>query len=671
MQEVNNTFKISFADSYASEFNSAVHTWSSFKDLFRIPEVGTKEGRCYVAADMPDGRRSQSLINTTSLIIFDLDSKGDSIISTEDIVDAVKNENVEAILHSTHSHTENKPRLRLICKISSPIDADKHKQVLLSAADKLGIAGVIDRACIEPSRLFYLPRCPMGLIDNYVFKLFEGDPIDVDSCLNEAAHTCASNNHPPYARMSDSELAETAENIEVVNKMLGCVDPDSDYATWRSVIWSLRSLGWVCSKQIALAWSKKSSSHWGDTFAVSEAQEAIDNLFDNFDSSKNISIGTLRHHATRGGWLSVNPFQVTDEVPIFDEIFKGCDSPLARFRDFSITGDSDELRKQMLADVFVMKDVALLGQWTAIYASPNMGKTLLTLWMLCEQIKANVIDGDKVFYINADDNYRGMTEKVEIAESFDMGMFVPNLKEFSVDKTLPIMAKLAASGEARGTVFVLDTLKKFTDLMDKRVSSDFGRVAREFVTAGGSLIVLAHTNKHKDAEGKGIYSGTSDIVDDADCVFIIDKVGECEELTGKKITVEFSNTKSRGDVASKLGFTYSKGGQSYSELLDSVKRVDEKGLEGTKLDIERKKQLDIDGDIIIAASQAIKAGINTKDALIKEIKKGTAESTAKVRKIIETRAGGDYAQGHRWEVKAGDHNSKIFSVLPTPYILNN
>ena len=667
MQEVNNTFKISFADSYASEFNSAVHTWSSFKDLFRIPEIGTKEGRCYVAADMPDGRRSQSLINTTSLIIFDLDSKGDSIISTEDIVDAVKNENVEAILHSTFSHTENKPRLRLICKTSSPIDADKHKQVLLSAADKLGIAGVIDRACIEPSRLFYLPRCPMGLIDNYVFKLFEGDPIDVDSCLNEAAHTCALNNHPPYARMSDSELAETAENIEVVNKMLGCVDPDSDYATWRSVIWSLRSLGWVCSKQIALAWSKKSSSHWGDTFAVSEAQEAIDNLFDNFDSSKNISIGTLRHHATRGGWLSVNPFQVIDEVPIFDEIFKGCDSPLARFRDFSITGDSDELRKQMLADVFVMKDVALLGQWTAIYASPNMGKTLLTLWMLCEQIKANVIDGDKVFYINADDNYKGMIQKLEIAEKYGFHMLVPNFNGYEADDTVAMIKDLAVAKEARNVVVVLDTLKKFTDLMNKQKSSDFGRVARGFIAAGGTLIVLAHNNKHPDAEGNAVFGGTTDILDDADCGFIIDNVAESGDAIAKITTVRLNNKKARGDVPDAINFNFTKTlGEPYNALFDSVQRLDSDHADL----IVKKKELELalehDADSITAVLNAIDEGINTKTGLVGIVKKRIGESHNRIRKVIEKFSGPDYSKGHRWTKRTGERGVQIFTKLPPP-----
>jgi hypothetical protein len=348
-----------------------------------------------------------------------------------------------------------------------------------------------------------------------------------------------------------------------------------------------------------------------------------------------------------------NPFSEDASQSILDQV-----------RGFSITGQSTELKRKMLSDVFIMDRIAILGQWTAIYAAPGTGKTLLTLWMLRDQISKDLIQGNQVFYVNADDNYKGMTEKLEIAEKFGLQVFVPNFNGFVVDEMLPLMKSLAKSGQAHGIIFVLDTLKKFTNLMDKQTSSEFGNTAREFIAAGGSLIVLAHTNKHKDAEGKGIYSGTSDIVDDADCVFIIDKVGECEEFGGKKITVEFSSTKSRGNIASTLGFTYSKGGQSYSDLLESVIRIDERTLKGSKQQIEAEKQLASDTGIIEAACLAIKAGINTKDALIKEIKKGTAESTAGIRRIIEARTGNNYAQGHRWAIETGGHNAKIFSVLP-------
>ena len=351
------------------------------------------------------------------------------------------------------------------------------------------------------------------------------------------------------------------------------------------------------------------------------------------------------------------------EDAFFEDVSQGL---LEQIRGYSITGQSKKLKENSIRDVFLMDRIAILGQWTVIYAAPGTGKTLLTLWMLRDQISKGLIEANKVFYVNADDNFRGMTEKVEIAEGFGLQMLVPNFNDFSINIILTLMGQLAESGEARGIILVLDTLKKFTDLMDKRVSSHFGNIARQFITAGGSLIVLAHTNKHKDAEGKSIYSGTSDIVDDADCVFIIDKVGECDEFLGKKITVKFTNKKSRGDVASTLGFTYVKGGQSYSNLLDSVERIDEKGLETSKRELEIEESLEKDNHIISVARQAIIDGFNTKDRLVKEVKKRTLETTARVKSVIEKRAGSNYASGDRWSFTLGEKNAQIFSVLPPP-----
>ena len=166
----------------------------------------------------------------------------------------------------------------------------------------------------------------------------------------------------------------------------------------------------------------------------------------------------------------------------------------------------------------------MLGQWTTIYAAPNTGKTLLTLWLLKENLLSNNLDGDFVFYVNADDNFKGIVEKTELAEQWGFHIIAPNQKGFSTSQITELMVDLAETGEARGVIIILDTLKKFTDLMHKRDASEFGIISRSFISAGGTLICLAHTNKHKNAEGKSIYSGTSDIRDDSDCAFIIDKV---------------------------------------------------------------------------------------------------------------------------------------------------
>ena len=343
--------------------------------------------------------------------------------------------------------------------------------------------------------------------------------------------------------------------------------------------------------------------------------------------------------------------------------------PLGRLKGFSITGRSSDLRQQMLDDKFVLDQIAILGQWTNIYAAPNTGKTLLTLTMLRDQIRANVICGEQVFYVNADDTYRGMVEKLEIAESIGLQMLVPNQQGFVVSNIVDLMSDLAIANEAANVVIVLDTLKKFTDLMDKRVASQFGNIARGFVAAGGTLITLAHTNKHKDSQGKSIYSGTSDIRDDGDCFYIIDKIGVDKGFGTERYTVEFTNDKNRGDVAGTVGFSFEKRvGETYADLLGSVKRLSSGEIERSKVAKEVQAELDDDADLIAAVADCLGAGINTKSAIVKKVRESTGDSNDKVRKLMAKRTGTFYELGHRWTVIKGANNAQFYQVLPPPSV---
>jgi len=333
--------------------------------------------------------------------------------------------------------------------------------------------------------------------------------------------------------------------------------------------------------------------------------------------------------------------------------------------NFSITGDSEKLRRKMLEDQFVLEDIAILGQWTTLYAAPNTGKTLLTLWLLGKAIETD-LDGEMVYYINADDHFRGLVEKIEIAEEYCMHMIAPHHNDFDVRHVPQMMLEMAKDGSANGVTFILDTLKKFTDLMDKRASTEFGKAARGFVSAGGTLITLAHTNKHKNADGKSVYSGTSDIIDDSDCAYVLDKVSTHEQDGGTLHTVEFTNKKARGDVAPKAGFTYfKKTGQTYAALLSTVERIGGDDVEKIRLKSDAQQKLDEDEPIIKAACEAIAGGINTKDKLVKAVQAQTGESARKIRQVLDDRTGDMYMFGHRWEVSKEKHNKHVYSVLPT------
>jgi len=341
-------------------------------------------------------------------------------------------------------------------------------------------------------------------------------------------------------------------------------------------------------------------------------------------------------------------------------------SPLQQLNQYSLTGQSAKLRQQMLTDQFVLKNIAIMGQWTTIYGAPNSGKTLITNWLLRESLVSDAIDGEQVNYINADDNYRGLVDKIELAENWGMHVIAPHHNDFNVGQVPELMSAMGHNGSAHGAVVILDTLKKFTDLMDKRASSEFGVAARGFVSAGGTLIALAHTNKHPGADGKRVYSGTSDIVDDSDCCFVIDKISVDERFGAETHTVEFSNIKARGDVATKVGFTYEKRhGQAYSSLIDTVKRLDRDDLEGIKGKTAVQSELDEDAPIIKAICTVISAGTVNKAKIVQEANALSGQSTARVRKVLNKRTGAIFELGHRWNIRKEAHNRHVYEILPT------
>jgi peroxiredoxin family protein len=326
---------------------------------------------------------------------------------------------------------------------------------------------------------------------------------------------------------------------------------------------------------------------------------------------------------------------------------------------FSLRGESQNMRENMINQVDVLKGLAVLGQMTAIYAKPNTGKTLLSFWLIIEAIKQNGIDSNDVYYINADDSYAGLVCKLEIAERHGFHMLAPGFKDFRAPDFLSYLSQLIKSESAKGKIIFLDTLKKFADLMDKKSASNFGVIARSFVQHGGSIIMLAHTNKNRDANGKLIFSGTSDIVDDVDCAYILDAV---QESAGVR-TVLFENIKSRGNVEREVAFSYSVDETDYNNLLSSVRRIEKSDAAQMKDIQAMKDQLDKNTDAIEAIRECIAAGFNQKTTLIAEAAKISGLSKPRIAKVLKAHTGANEFRGHRWVEVRGDKAAKIYKLL--------
>lgn len=331
---------------------------------------------------------------------------------------------------------------------------------------------------------------------------------------------------------------------------------------------------------------------------------------------------------------------------------------------FSLNGKSKQMREKMLEDKYVLGRIAILGQITAIYAKPNSGKTLLTIYLLIEAIKSGELDGSSVFYINADDTYKGLVYKTELAERYGFQMIAPGLQDFDSNLFLRYLQKMIEADTASGVVVILDTLKKFTDIMDKRVASDFGKVMRAFAQAGGTLIMLAHTNKNRDTDGKVVFSGTSDIVDDADCAYTLD----VKESAGDLCTVIFENIKQRGDVVREAAYSYSRrDGINYLDLLASVEELDEDTKRKHKEEQQVELRLIRNAQAITAITEAIEAGIHGKTELLEQASKASGISKPKITKALEEHTGTDWAKGSRWRMERGEKNAKHYHLLSVFY----
>lgn len=342
------------------------------------------------------------------------------------------------------------------------------------------------------------------------------------------------------------------------------------------------------------------------------------------------------------------------------EVYRPEAKPLSLNR-FTLNGKAQDMKKKMLEDKFIVGRFAIVGQSTVFYAKPNAGKTLLLIWFIIEAIKDGTIQGEDVFYINADDNYKGLCFKLELAERYGFMMLAPGHNGFEANMLRDVLMEMIDNDQARGKIIILDTVKKFVDVMRKDRASAFGEAVRQFVSHGGSVIMLAHVNKHRDEENKVIFSGTSDLVDDADCAYTLDILTD-DKATGTR-TVKFENFKCRGDVALEAVYEYNAGeGVTYQERLDSVRLVGDE----ERQEVERRNRLDAmlerNREAVEAIKESIKAGHTQKTALLADASERAGLSRRRISKALRDHTGNRLDEHQFWHVSVEARNAHVYQL---------
>lgn len=168
------------------------YSWSEFTDRLKAPvrtketaadyaaapkdqQVEIKDVGGFVGGVLRDARRSIGTVEARTLITLDADYPAPDFIETAQwqILSA-------QAVYTTHSHTKDKPRFRLIIPLSRPVSPDEYGAIARRAAERIGMKN-FDHTTFQPERLMFWPSASSD--GEYICEITDGDPMDADEML--------------------------------------------------------------------------------------------------------------------------------------------------------------------------------------------------------------------------------------------------------------------------------------------------------------------------------------------------------------------------------------------------------------------------------------------------------------------------------------------------------
>lgn len=179
---------------------------------------------------------------------------------------------------------------------------------------------------------------------------------------------------------------------------------------------------------------------------------------------------------------------------------------------------------------WIVPNLVVRGHLIFIPAEPNGGKTTI-FWHLA---KGMTKDGYSVNYVNADVAGADAKKFVQEAKESGVSLLLPDMKRgLSMQDVVTHLIDMNRNGgDFSGYVFIFDTLKKMTSVINKTASAELYKVLRGLTAKGMTVICLAHTNKYPGEDGKPVFEGTGDMRSDCDeMIYLIPQKHDDGSLT--------------------------------------------------------------------------------------------------------------------------------------------
>ena len=150
---------------------------ADYKAMSRQQKGKVKDTGGFVGGAIDGGRRKADSMVSRSLLTLDIDyGQADT---PEVIADTLYD--TAWCLYSTHSHTPETPRFRLVIPLSREVTPEEYIPIARRIADQIDI-DIFDSSTYEPCRLMYWPSCPRD--GEYVYREGSGAPVNADEILD-------------------------------------------------------------------------------------------------------------------------------------------------------------------------------------------------------------------------------------------------------------------------------------------------------------------------------------------------------------------------------------------------------------------------------------------------------------------------------------------------------
>ena len=171
---------MSFED-ICTRLKTPVRTTESAEEYPKLPKSerdNIKDKGGFVGGHLREGLRKVDHVTCRSLWTPDLDdATPEFVASLHDRIHFL------CAVYSTHGHTPEAPRLRIVAPFSRDVTPDEFVAISRFLANDIGM-GMFDVCSFATNQLMYWPTCPSN--GEYLFDTFDGKPLDPDAIL--AAH---------------------------------------------------------------------------------------------------------------------------------------------------------------------------------------------------------------------------------------------------------------------------------------------------------------------------------------------------------------------------------------------------------------------------------------------------------------------------------------------------